>query len=111
MSDVAVEVLAGGVQVEIPAALGVQVEVVPSSTPAFEVSTVPTAGGGGVTPYVHVQAAPSATWIINHNRGAALSCTVFSPGGAIVDAEVVTVSINQVQVLFVAPAAGTARLI
>jgi hypothetical protein len=111
MSDVAVEVLTGGVQVELPATATVQVEVVPSSTPAFEVDTVSTAGAGGVSPYVHTQSTPAATWVINHNRGVIPSCTVFSLGGAEVEAEVLHVSLNQTQVFFVAPAAGSARLI
>lgn len=110
MSEVAVEVITGGVTVEIPATSGVQVAVVPASTPAFEVSTVAT-GVAGLTAYVHTQLAPAATWIINHNRGAVPTCTVCSPGGAEVEAEVLHVSLNQTQVLFVAPASGTARLI
>jgi hypothetical protein len=109
MSDVAVEVLTGGVQVELPATATVQVEVVPSSTPAFEVSTVAT-GNSGSAAYVHTQSTPSAEWIINHNRGVQLGAVVFSPGGLEVTAEVIAVSLNQTRVLFALPTPGTARL-
>jgi hypothetical protein len=108
VSTVAIEVITGGVQVEIPATSDVQVALVPSSTPAFEVSVVSVPAG--IEPHVHTQSSPLAEWIINHNRGVPLGATVFSPGGAEVEVEVVAVSPNQTRIYFVVPATGTARL-
>ena len=66
---------------------------------------------GDLTAYIHTQGSAATTWTINHNRGYKPAVTIFSAGGLEIEAEVVHVSNNQVQVLFVTATAGSARLI
>jgi hypothetical protein len=61
--------------------------------------------------YQHTQAVASATWTVNHNLGFFPGTTVYSTGGAEVEAEVLNVSVNQVLIYFAAPYAGSARCI
>lgn len=64
-------------------------------------------GGPGFT-FIHTQASPSNQWIANHNIGRLVNTYVTDLGGNEVEAEVQSVSINQVRVSFVAPATGYA---
>lgn len=62
--------------------------------------------------YEHVQAAPLATWTVNHNFGRApASVRVLSIGGVEMIADVVETSVNQVVISFAAPISGRAVLI
>lgn len=71
----------------------------------------PPGPAGAGAPLVHVQAAPLASWTINHNRGwRPASVTVLSPGGVEVDAEIVHVSVNQTVINFALPYAGSALI-
>jgi hypothetical protein len=66
-------------------------------------------GGGGVGPYVHTQASPSATWVIAHNLGhfpAALM--VVDSAGTEVYGGIHHNSTNQLTATFTAPFSGEA---
>lgn len=68
------------------------------------------APGSGAAAYRHVQASAASPWVINHNLGIEPQVEVMSPGSVRVNAEVVHVSVNQVQVFFAVPYAGFALL-
>jgi hypothetical protein len=68
---------------------------------------IPGASGAG---YVHTQGSPSATWTIAHNLGFRPSVSVSSVGGIEVFAEVAHISNTLLEVRFVLPFSGTARL-
>lgn len=71
----------------------------------------PGRSGDTATNYEHLQPSAAQTWIVNHNLGrkpAAVS--VRSPGGLEVTAAVLHVSMNQLQISFAAPAAGSAMI-
>lgn len=53
-----------------------------------------------------IQNAPLATWILNHNLGRYVNCTIWTLGGQRQLAEVLQTSVNQMQVIFDAPASG-----
>lgn len=88
------------------------VRVEPSAAHVIEIKPVGMQGGQGPQGvsqrFDHTQASPSSTWTINHNFGYQVSTTVFSVGGLEIEAEVLNVSLNQVQILFVTPTAGSA---
>lgn len=63
-----------------------------------------------VTAYVHSQPSASATWLINHNQGYRPSVEVFSIGWVEVDAEVVHLNENSLEVRFASAQNGFARL-
>lgn len=50
--------------------------------------------------YQHIQASALSTWTINHNLGRKVAVAVFTVGGVAMFADVVNVSVNQVQVIF-----------
>ena len=65
-------------------------------------------GDQGVEPYRHVQAVPSAVWIVNHNLGRYVAAvTVLTVGGVEMLADVVRVSVNQLRVQLAAPMVGS----
>jgi hypothetical protein len=66
---------------------------------------------GAAQDFEHVQASPSAEWIINHNLGAEPSVSVLSAGGVEMEANVVHMSVNQVRVYFASAQAGRARCV
>lgn len=68
------------------------------------------AAGAGAAAFRHVQGSASSTWVINHNLGIEPQVEVMSPGSVRVNAEVIHVNLNQVQVLFAVPYAGFALL-
>jgi len=63
--------------------------------------------GGSSLPYEHVQPTPASTWVVNHNLGYRPVIEVLSPGGVVVGADVVHVSVNQTQINFNNPQTGT----
>lgn len=63
--------------------------------------------GGSSLPYVHTQSSPSTTWVVNHNLGYRPVIEVLSPGGIVVGADVIHVSVNQAQINFNNPQTGT----
>lgn len=67
--------------------------------------------GGTANEYTHSQPTPSAVWVINHNLGRRVTVTPKTTGGAEFEAEVLEISLNQVQLLLAYPLAGTARCI
>ena len=54
---------------------------------------------------------PSQVWVINHNLGYYPQVTVYSLAHVEVEADVINVSVNQVQVQFSQPFAGSAQLL
>jgi hypothetical protein len=66
---------------------------------------------GAVSAYRHDQAAPSATWTINHNLARDVTVALYTTGSVEFDAEVVLTSDNQAVALLAAPLAGFARVI
>jgi hypothetical protein len=68
------------------------------------------APGAGAAAFRHVQGSAASTWVINHNLGIEPQVEVMSPGSVRVNAEVIHVNLNQVQVLFAVPYAGFALL-
>lgn len=65
----------------------------------------------GFQPITFNQPTPLSTWVINHNLGYMPQVTVFSLGGVEVEASIAHLSVNQVQVQFSQPFAGSAQLI
>lgn len=61
--------------------------------------------------FQHVQASPSAEWIVNHNLGVRPSVTVLSPGGVEVSASVIHASPNQLRVSFAQPQSGSVHCV
>jgi hypothetical protein len=68
-------------------------------------------GVGAFNDYLHNQPVASATWVINHNLNRNVSVSLRTTGGFEFQADLVQVSLNQVQALLAAPLAGTARVI
>lgn len=64
-----------------------------------------------VVDFVFTQSSASATWTVNHNLGVRPTATILSPGGVEVEATVVHISVNQLQVLFASPQTGSVRCI
>jgi hypothetical protein len=59
------------------------------------------------TRYLHAQTVASTEWIVNHNLGRCPAMVVMTPGGLVVDAEIVCVSPNQCRVLLAMPMTGS----
>lgn len=66
-------------------------------------------GAGGNLKYIHSQTTESAEWIVNHNLGEKPVAEIISTGGAVVEADVLHVSVNQFLVYFSAPNIGQVR--
>lgn len=66
---------------------------------------------GPFNDYLHSQAVAASTWVINHNLNRNVSVSLRTVGGVEFDAELVQISLNQVQALLAVPMAGTARVI
>ncbi len=71
----------------------------------------PTGPPGAVDDYVFTQGTPAATWTINHNLGRKPLVSLLTVGGMEMNADILHVSVNQVQVNFAQATAGSARLI
>lgn len=56
------------------------------------------------------QVAPAATWTIAHNLGYRPSVQTFNTGGAEILGAILHLSVNVVQISFLQPVAGTARV-
>lgn len=111
MSDVLVELVTGAVTVEVEPSAGVEVVTLPTATPLVEVEVLAVPGPPGLDAYVHQQPVPLSEWIVNHNTGVRRGASVFSVGGAEIEADVFAVSENQTRITFVLPTAGFARLL
>jgi hypothetical protein len=69
-------------------------------------------GGGGTTPHhTHVQAAPAATWTINHGFGRFPWNVLISVGGVEIGSDVAFPSVNTVVLTFAEPVSGRAEII
>lgn len=67
--------------------------------------------GGEAAAHYHTQAAPSSSWVINHNLGYRPNITVEEAGtGFIIMCSEIHHSVTQVELQFNIPRAGTARL-
>lgn|SRR5574343_84595 len=65
-------------------------------------------GGGAGASYEFTQSSPSISWTVNHNLGAYPAIQVLSPGGVLIEAGVVHVSLNQSIISFASAQAGKA---
>lgn len=70
-----------------------------------------TGAGGENLKYIHSQTTESAEWIVNHNLGSKPVAEIISTGGAVVEADVLHVSDNQLRVYFSAAFTGSVRCI
>lgn len=62
---------------------------------------------GATTCCAHVQETAAATWVVNHNLGRPVgSVRLETMGGAEFDAEIVTISANELRVYLATPMAG-----
>jgi hypothetical protein len=66
-------------------------------------------GTSGGLKFIHPQASESAEWIVNHNLGEKPIAEVRTASGAVVDADVLHVSNNQLRVYFSSAMAGEVR--
>jgi hypothetical protein len=64
----------------------------------------------GSLTFDHVQSTPATVWNINHNKGIYLNPEAYSVSGMRVNAEILQISVNQVQIIFNQPIAGFAHL-
>jgi hypothetical protein len=58
--------------------------------------------------YDFIQNSPSLLWTVNHNKGYKPAVSVFSVGGVEVEAQITHTSLNQTQIGFNIPTAGSA---
>ena len=71
-----------------------------------------TSGGAGPSGgFEFTQASPATTWVVNHNLGFNPVVTVLSVGGLVLEASVLHTSLNQVQITFLTPTAGSVRCV
>jgi len=84
---------------------------VPTDNPAENRIDMPLSAAGGLNAYVHTQGSASDTWTVNHNLGRLPAVEVFSPGGVVVDAEIVHATANQTLIYFAQPYSGSARFV
>lgn len=92
---------------------GVDLLVLPVAGPPGPPGPPGLPGGAGGGYYVHVQTAPSASWVIDHNLGQRVHVSVFDTITApfrLVYADVEHGSLNQATVTFPYPVVGTAVL-
>lgn len=68
-------------------------------------------GQSGVMTLIHTQSSPLAIWVIAHNLGHYPDVNVFTPGGVQVETpEVINLTVNNLELHFSTPFAGTAHL-
>jgi len=87
----------------------VVVVVAPQTPRVAIVQRGPRGLNGVAVSHEHVQSAPAAEWIVNHNLGAEPIVAVLTPGGVEMEASVVHVSVNQLRIYFASPQSGRAR--
>ncbi len=68
-------------------------------------------GASGGTVYLHEQGVPSASWVINHNVGRAVSITLIDALGNVVHSDIEHNSINQATVTWSSPTTGSALVL
>lgn len=59
--------------------------------------------------YEHIQTVLSTSWVVNHDLGFKPNVSVFDTSGVSIEANVIYHTINQVEIQFLTPRAGTAR--
>jgi hypothetical protein len=69
----------------------------------------PGVDGASGSSFEHAQSVAASIWTVNHNLGFRPNVSVKTLGGLEVDAEVLHVSVNQVQVIFDSPSTGIAN--
>lgn len=63
--------------------------------------------GSGIY-YLHTQAAPASTWIVTHNLGLKVGCTLFDTSGELIYGDVTQGSLSTTTITFPSPIAGYA---
>ena len=88
-----------------------ELPIPPSTALDLPVIIVPLGGGGRVVgpDFVHVQAVPAATWIINHNLGYRPDFTLFTVGGVQFSAGIDHPTLNQSRITLGVDLAGEAH--
>jgi hypothetical protein len=66
--------------------------------------------GSAAASFEYTQLIASNSWVINHGLGFKPNVSVFDVSGATIDASLIFHTDNQVEVQFLTPRAGTARL-
>lgn len=56
--------------------------------------------------YEHTQASAITTWVVNHNLNRNVQAEVYTTGGALIIAEIITITSNQIEVRFDTAQAG-----
>lgn len=90
-----------------PAPLNLIVQPASEIKAVLQVGQGPAGASGAPIPPIQFLT-PIATWVINHNLGRRPLVGVFTVGGVEMMAEIIHVSLNQVQVFFDNPTAGYA---
>jgi len=70
----------------------------------------PGPSGAASDSHEHVQSIQSSSWVINHNLGFKPNVTIFDISGALIEDAIIHKTINQVELQFLTPRVGTARL-
>lgn len=110
---------------------GLSLEITPPQTINIELTTQPIGSDGksayqiavdngfsgtqsewlasiGSSRFEHNQSVANSTWVVNHNLGSRPNVCLLSTGGLEMMAEIIHISVNQVQVFFDSPVAGLA---
>ncbi len=67
------------------------------------------ASGGSASAYLHDQTVAASTWNVTHGLGYRPAVELLDAGGSEIDAQVVHLNTNQLQVFLTVPIAGQAR--
>lgn len=88
--------------------------VVDPSTQAVSVINAgpqgPAGVGGTASNFFHTQVSENPSWVINHNLGFRPSVDTYNVDGSEVEGHVIHHTLNQLEIQFLTPRAGTARL-
>lgn len=84
---------------------------VPRGVQVVEIAQQGPPGPPGGARYMHHQATPSSTWIVNHGLGVIPVVQVLTEGGEEVEAYVLHTSPNQTIIQFAVPMKGFARFV
>ncbi len=71
----------------------------------------PVGAPASIAGYKHVQVSPATVWVVNHNLGYRPLVAILKDGVTPVEAAINHVSINQAEIIFLLPTAGSARLV
>lgn len=67
-------------------------------------------GAAGGAAHVHIQTAPSATWVINHGLGRKVNVSLFDATETVINADVTHGTTGQTTITFPSPTSGSAYI-